>query len=134
MHGWATVQEYEEDELADNSDDEKRLFRAETRAGKKLKQKNFKNAKKKSQQWGGFVRASWWGPALHGWRTCPQQCVCSGWHQFAAVASSKKILHRVLVVQAHPSWVHATCVVKWDIIGGRAHCCWELTPPRAFNN
>ena len=22
----------------------------------------------------------------------------------------------------------------WDIIGGRAHCCWELTPPRAFNN
>ena len=26
---WATVAEYEEDELADNSDDENRLFRAE---------------------------------------------------------------------------------------------------------
>ena len=56
-HGWATVQEYEEDELA------------ETRADRKLKQKNFKNAKKRSQQWGGSrkpVRASWWGPALTG--------------------------------------------------------------------
>ena len=28
-HGWATVKEYEDDELAENSDDEKRLFRAE---------------------------------------------------------------------------------------------------------
>ena len=34
-HGWATVAEYEEDELADNWDDEKRLFRAEARAGRK---------------------------------------------------------------------------------------------------
>ena len=64
-HGWATVQEYEEDELADNSDDEKRLFRAETRAGRKLKQKNFKNAKKRSVS-RKPVRASWWGPALTG--------------------------------------------------------------------
>ena len=38
-HGWATVAEYEEDELADNSDDEKRLFRAEQRAGRKMRQK-----------------------------------------------------------------------------------------------
>ena len=36
-HGWATVEEYLEDELADNSDDEKRLSRADNRAGKKLK-------------------------------------------------------------------------------------------------
>ena len=45
-HGWATVAEYEEDELADNSDDEKRLFRAEARAGRK-RQKSVKEAKKK---------------------------------------------------------------------------------------
>ena len=36
-HGWATVEEYQEDELADNSGDEKlRLFRAEQRAGRKI--------------------------------------------------------------------------------------------------
>ena len=46
-HGWATVAEYEEDELADNADDEKRLFRAEARAGRKLKQKGPREAKKK---------------------------------------------------------------------------------------
>ena len=36
--GWATVEEYE-DELANNSDDEKKLFQAEARAGRKLRQK-----------------------------------------------------------------------------------------------
>ena len=36
-NGWATVEEYVEDELADNEDDEKRLLRADARAGKKLK-------------------------------------------------------------------------------------------------
>ena len=36
-NGWATVDEYVEDELADNSDDEKRLSRADARASKKLK-------------------------------------------------------------------------------------------------
>ena len=46
-HGWATVTEYEEDELADNSDDEKRLFRAEQRAGRKLKQKSVRDTRKK---------------------------------------------------------------------------------------
>ena len=38
-HGWSTVDEYVEDELADDSDDEKRLFRAWTRAWRKLKGK-----------------------------------------------------------------------------------------------
>ena len=36
-NGWATVDEYVEDELADNSDDEKRLSRADARATRKLK-------------------------------------------------------------------------------------------------
>ena len=35
-NGRATVEEYVEDELADNEDDEKRLLRADARAGKKL--------------------------------------------------------------------------------------------------
>lgn len=38
-HGWATVAKYEEDKLADNSDDKKRLFRPEVKAGRKLKPK-----------------------------------------------------------------------------------------------
>ena len=38
-HEWSTVTEYEEDELVENSDDEKRLFWAEARAGRKTKQK-----------------------------------------------------------------------------------------------
>ncbi len=49
-NGWATVEEYVEDELADNSDDEKRLSRADARAGKKLKsasQRGGKNAARK---------------------------------------------------------------------------------------
>ena len=46
-NGWATVDEYVEDELADNSDDEKRLNRADARASKKLKaQKNGKGTRK----------------------------------------------------------------------------------------
>ena len=40
-HGWATVAKYEEDKLADNSDDKKRLFRPEVKAGRKLKPKKF---------------------------------------------------------------------------------------------
>ena len=58
-HGWATVAEYEEDELADNSDDEKRLFRAEARAGRRSKQKTSKslNIRKKGAQAGASSRA-----------------------------------------------------------------------------
>ena len=56
-HGWATVAEYEEDELADNSDDEKRLFRAEARAGRK-KQKSVREAKKKGSSKKPF-KAPW---------------------------------------------------------------------------
>ena len=58
-HGWATVAEYEEDELADNSDDEKRLFRAEVRAGRKLKQKGAKEARKKGGPPRKPFRGSW---------------------------------------------------------------------------
>ena len=46
-HGWATIEEYEDDELADNSDDEKKLFKAEAQAGRKLRQKLAKGGKGK---------------------------------------------------------------------------------------
>ena len=46
-YDWATVEEYEEDELADNSDDEKRLYRAELHAGRKVKAAAAKNKKEK---------------------------------------------------------------------------------------
>ena len=41
-HGWATVEEYVADELADNSDDEKRLYKAEARAGRKVNKSKIK--------------------------------------------------------------------------------------------
>ena len=52
--GWATVDEYEEDELAENSDDEKRLYKAEMRAGRKLKAAAAKNRKRKE-----FLKKEW---------------------------------------------------------------------------
>lgn len=45
--GWAAVDEYESDELADDSEDEKRLRKAEKRALEKIKAKKF--AKRSSQ-------------------------------------------------------------------------------------
>ena len=49
--GWTTVSEYEEDELADRSDDEKRLYKAELRAGRKIKVMKAKfNQKKKDYE------------------------------------------------------------------------------------
>jgi hypothetical protein len=46
-HGWVTIDEYLEDELADDSDDEKRMQKAEFRAGRKLKATAAKNAKRR---------------------------------------------------------------------------------------
>ena len=51
---WATVDEYEEDELVENSDDEKRLYKAEMRAGRKLKAAAAKNRKRKE-----FLKKEW---------------------------------------------------------------------------
>ena len=48
-HGWATVEEYVADELADDSDDEKRLFKAEARAGRKLKASKSKGKRTKGK-------------------------------------------------------------------------------------
>ena len=71
-HGWATVEEYLEDELADNSDDEKRMQKAEFRASRKLKAAAAKNAKKKAgslQKRPGQVQPKYTpppsGPATH---------------------------------------------------------------------
>ena len=47
-HGWVIVEEYLEDELADNSDDDKRMQKAEYRAGRRVKAAAAKNSKKKA--------------------------------------------------------------------------------------
>ena len=49
-HGWVTVEEYVTDELAENSDDEKRLFKAETRRGRKLKASSKSKVKKPAER------------------------------------------------------------------------------------
>ena len=64
-YGWNTVAEYEEDELADGSDDEKRLYKAELRAGRKVKSTKTK-LKRKDQS---NTRREWsarpkWQPPL----------------------------------------------------------------------
>ena len=47
-HGWATVEEYLEDELVVNSDDEKRMQKAEFRVGKESESCSSQNRKKES--------------------------------------------------------------------------------------
>ena len=62
-HGWATVAECEEDELADNLDDEKHLFRAEQRAGRMSKQKGAKGNRKKGGPSKKPFKSSWFSSA-----------------------------------------------------------------------
>ena len=108
--GWATVEEYEEDELADNSDDEKRLYRAELRAGRRIKAAAAKNKKKKD----GFRKE---------WRPRPQ--------------SLDRVLLRLmfsspppppqLLLQEQFQQFKALglvfCVGKWGILEEPALCC-----------
>ena len=80
-HGWATVDEYVEDELADNSDDEKHLFKAEARAESKVKVVQAAKLKKKK---GTFPRK-------------PQYATSSGMATGLATGSQQL---------AQPSWQH----------------------------
>ena len=47
--GWKVVMEYKTNPLASDSEDEKRMNRAETRAAKKIKQEQTKTARKSSR-------------------------------------------------------------------------------------
>ena len=88
-HGWATVEEYEDDELADDSDDEKRLLKAEARAGRKLKQKVAKTKSKKN-----FKKPNgWWSRVQVG---------NTGANANAAGLSSQGQFSGVKVAQAVP--------------------------------
>jgi hypothetical protein len=49
-HGWATVAEYEANELAEDEDDGKKILRAEARAGRKIKQKQTQGNKQASKR------------------------------------------------------------------------------------
>ena len=63
-YGWATVAEYEDEELVANSGDEKRLQRAEQSAGRK--QKSSKEARKKGRFSKKPFKASWSSPSVGG--------------------------------------------------------------------
>ena len=56
-YGWATAQEYIGHELAGDSDDEKRIWKAEMRAGKKSKEKALKAKKFKGRKFQPFNEA-----------------------------------------------------------------------------
>ena len=77
-HGWATVAWYEEDELADNSNDKKILFQTEMRAGKRLKTKEYKYTKRRGSASRKPFRASAAGTQL------PRAAVHWFWQAFKA--------------------------------------------------
>ena len=111
--GWATVAEYEEDELADNSDDEKRLFRAEGSAGRKLKRKTKDFTRKKG---GTFKRypayKPWSGPTATG----------SGEH---AQSSGTAVLAGLLsqqLLQSGPSRYNVAAGGPSTSLGQLGHC------------
>ena len=74
-HGWSTVEEYIDDELAEDSDDEKRLFRAESRAGHKIKAKAIKEIKPASNRGCNqfFNRSGFGSSEVQGSGFTPQQ-------------------------------------------------------------
>ena len=55
-YGWRTVEEYEEDDLAKDSDDEKRIAKAEYRAEKKQKRASAKTASSNRKTFRPFDR------------------------------------------------------------------------------
>ena len=75
------MDEYEEDELAENSDDEKRLYRTEMRAGRKLKAAAARIRKRKE-----FLKKEWrFKPQL---QTDSPTTSSAGSSEFTAVSSS----------------------------------------------
>jgi hypothetical protein len=69
-HGWRVVQEYENNPLAENSDDEKKIYRAEARAGRSARV----DRQKKSRRGRPYeIPSAAGGPRdLHGQRTTTQ--------------------------------------------------------------
>lgn len=66
-YGWELVNEYETDELAEDSDDEKRISKAEKAAEQRLLKKKKVAAQKKGvAKWSPREHADWWQPA--NWR------------------------------------------------------------------
>ena len=130
-HGWTTVAEYEEDELADNSDDEKRLFRAEARAGRK-KQRSLKDSNKKK------------GASRKHFLECRGQILChmavsplrllvvpslarafSGcWHNCRCLS---RVLHQAVLIRSlgRVSYMYMY-VESWAITESPAPCCRHL--------
>ena len=65
-HGWATVAEYEDDELANDSDDEKKLFKVEAWVGRKTRLQLAKS-KTAGGWWHRLPAGASANPSVLGW-------------------------------------------------------------------
>ena len=123
--------EYEEDELATT------LTMKNGCSGPKNWKKglNRKKFRKQGEISSGVGLGSLWEP--HGWvRYWQVENLSKAMHLLLLAFYDKyqRTLLRGLVVRAHSSWTHATCVVNWGIIGRHPHCCWELPSQRICNS
>ena len=134
-HGWATVKEDLEDELAANSDDEKRMQKAEFRVGRKLKASAAKTAKKKAgflQKRPGQVPFKYApppsGPAaqysLSGAMPVlnTQQFATAGYHPVYGKWPGIWVLH-LQHCRALPCKALALTVGRWAMLKSFALCC-----------
>ena len=106
--GWAVVEEYEEDDLADNSEDERRMEKAEGKAEKKLaKKRKLKEAKIKSD----------FGAKSHLWPLeCRRSSPLSAWRLQKVPVLCQSLLqgfHRLPVSNVGTLATGGESVQKW---------------------
>ena len=125
-HGWATVEEYKEDELAEDSDVEKKLFKVgyglEENSAKRLPRARGKRL------FGSLVRVGTRTGGsqmqvfpLWAWMFCDR----------SRVLAQAMLPLRVLASQIYPNWVLASFVGTWAISRTFTHCGLSYVHSRA---